>query len=164
MKICPDGEILCETRDTGYVLANGESLNRMEGIVESPSGSIYAVGYTNRSLFLFDGLILKVTPDGCIDTLCMTTNIEDLLRLQEQKIKAFPNPLQHELNIVIDKSLPQDASVSIYNAMGHLIFSGHMDGSKKVMNVSEWPGGMYVVRLEADGVIMGSVKVVKAAY
>ncbi|MBK8832506.1 MAG: hypothetical protein IPN60_16935 [Saprospiraceae bacterium] len=99
----PDGKY-SETRDTGYVLANGESLNRMEGIIESLTGRIYAVGYTNRSLFLFDGLILKVSPDGCIDTLCTTTSIEDNLRLLEQKIDAYPNPMQYELNIVLDES------------------------------------------------------------
>ncbi len=163
MKICPDGEVLCETRDTGYVLANGESLNRMEGIIESLTGSIYAVGYTNRSLFLFDGLILKVSPDGCIDTLCTTTSIEDNLRLLEQKIDAYPNPMQDELNIVLDESLPPDVSVSIYNTMGHLVFSDDIDGHKKTISVADWPVGLYVVQSVSKGSVVASIKVVKSS-
>jgi len=164
LKIGLDGNVIWELRDTGYAFPDGQSLNFMEGIASSSCNSIYAVGYTYKSASFYEGLLLKVTGDGCVDTICTTTDIENLIRLKEQKISIFPNPMQDELSIVMDDALSPDATVSIYNAMGYLVFSGRMDGSKKVIDVSEWPGGMYVIRVEADGVMMGSVKVVKVAY
>ena len=93
---------------------------------------------------LVEGYITK-TP---LNPSALFVSEKAVILLQTQKIDAYPNPMQDELNIVMDDSLPPDASVSIYNAMSHLVFSGHMDELKKVMDVSEWPGGMYVVRVE----------------
>lgn len=162
LKIGLDGNVIWELRDTGYAFPDGQSLNFMEGIASSSCNSIYAVGYTYISAGFYEGLILKVSGDGCIDTLCTTTAIEDILRLQEQKIDAYPNPMQDELNIVLDELLPEDVSVSIYNTMGHLVFSDVMDGHKKTISVADWPAGLHVVQAISKGSVVASIKVVKS--
>lgn len=156
------GDLSCEVRDTGIFLPNLGSSNRLEGIVQSESGSIYTVGYTYKSSGFYEGLLLKINMDGCIDTLCTTTAIEDILRHQEQKIDAYPNPMQDELNIVLDESLPPDASVSIYNTLGHLIFSDVMYGHKKTISVADWPVGLYVVQAVSKGRVVANIKVIKS--
>ncbi len=162
LKICPDGEVIWELRDTGLILTYGESLNFMEGIAASSCNSVYTVGYTYKSAGFYEGLILKVSGDGCIDTLCTTTAIEDILRLREQKIDAYPNPMQDELNIVLDESLPPDVSVSIYNTIGHLVFSDVIDGYHKTISVADWPDGLYVLQAVSKGRVVASIKVVKS--
>ena len=156
------GNLSCEVRDTGIFIPNLGSSNRLEGIVQSESGSIYTVGYTYKSSGFYEGLLLKINMDGCIDTLCTTTAIEDILRLREQKIDAYPNPMQDELNIVLDESLPPDVSVSIYNTLGHLVFSDVMYGHKKSISVADWPVGLYVVQAISKGRVVASIKVVKS--
>ena len=80
------------------------------------------MGYTYKSSGFYEGLLLKINMDGCIDTLCTITDIEEQIWLKENKINLYPNPLQDELNIVLDESLLRDAKVSIYNPLGHLVF------------------------------------------
>jgi len=162
LKIGLDGNVIWELRDTGYAFPDGQSLNFMEGIASSSCNSIYAVGYTYISAGFYKGLILKVSGDGCIDTLCTTTAIEDILRLHDQKIDAYPNPMQDELNIVLDESLPPNFSVSIYNTMGQWVFSGYMDGHKKTISVADWPIGLYVVQAISKGRVVASIKVIKS--
>jgi hypothetical protein len=155
------GDLSCEVRDTGIFIPNLGSSNRLEGIVQSESGSIYTVGYTYKSSGFYEGLLLKINMDGCVDTLCNTTAVEDILRLREQKIDAYPNPMQDELYIVLDESLPPDVSVSIYNTMGHLVFSDVMDGHKRTISVVDWPVGLYVVQAISKGRVVASIKVIK---
>lgn len=163
LKIGLDGKVIWELRDTGYAFPDGQSLNFMEGIASSSCSSIYAVGYTYKSAGFYEGLLLKVSGDGCVDTLCTTTAIEDILRLSEQKIDAYPNPMQYELNIVLDESLPPDASVSIYNTMGHLVFSGYIEGNVKTISVADWPVGLYVIQAISKGRVVASIKVVRSS-
>jgi hypothetical protein len=161
MKICPNGEIVCEIRDTGYVLPNGESLNRMEGIVESPSGSIYAVGYTNRSLFLYDGLILKVNLDGCIDTLCTITDIEDHIRLQEDLVLLYPNPVRSALQISISENVSLPVLVSVHDVHGRQLHKTWIHQHSASVDLSGLVSGPYYVVTEKNGSILHAQTIVK---
>jgi hypothetical protein len=63
---------------------------------------------------------------------------------------------------VLDESLPPDASVSIYNTMGHMAFSDVMYGHKKSISVADWPVGLYVVQAVSKGRVVASIKVIKS--
>lgn len=92
-KIDPlQGDIVWEARDTGYWYPNWGSVTYMEGLTLLESGSVVAVGYTYHRPTGYDhGLVIKVTKDGCIDTLCTTSTIDAYLA-RHDGISVYPNP------------------------------------------------------------------------
>ncbi len=146
-----NGDILWEVRDTGIALTYGQSLNIMEGITQSESGSIFAVVYTYKSANVYEGLLLKVTPDGCIDTLCTTTAIEDDIRLQVEKMVVYPNPARDEVTLEVSREVPSCSIITIYTLQGVEMHRGRLDGSKHRIDVSGWPAGSYIARLMVSG-------------
>ncbi len=151
MRVGLDGKLLCEVRDTGIWHPALGSSNRLEGIAESESGSIYAVGYTYRRANVYEGLLLKVTPDGCIDTLFTTTAIEDYIRLQEEKMVLYPNPARDEITIEVSRDIPPDAMLMVYNLKGVEMYRGRLTDTKHRLDVSVWPAGSYIVWLMVPG-------------
>jgi hypothetical protein len=119
-KIDPEnGELIWDTRDTSFYISGWGSRNRLEGLTALISGSIIAVGYTMDYTFHENGLLYKVSKDGCIDTLCAATNIEDLLLHPDQRIQFYPNPASELINIDIgDHPL---LLVEIYDLQGVLM-------------------------------------------
>ncbi|MEP6795969.1 MAG: T9SS type A sorting domain-containing protein [Saprospiraceae bacterium] len=161
LKICPDGEILWELRDTGFVLSTGESLNFMEGIAGSSCNSTYAVGYTYKSSGFYEGLILKVSGDGCIDTICTTTAIEDLFKMQKQKILLYPNPARDELNIQFSDEIPKNTFVSIYDIYGRELKSSHFYVAKNNIDLSSLPNGLYILNISDGNHLIATRKFIK---
>jgi hypothetical protein len=161
MKICLNSDIIWEVRDTGIALPNGQSLNLMEGIIESGSGSIYAVGYTYKSAGFYEGLLLKVRKDGCVDTICTTTAIENLIRLQQEKILVYPNPVSDELTIQFSKSFSKDFLIKLYDSFGREKFSEHLYENKKKIDVSNLPPGLYILQISDKEHVMAIRKIIK---
>lgn len=161
LKICPDGDVFWELRDTGLILNNGESLNFMEGIAASSCHSIYAVGYTYKSPGFYEGLILKVSGDGCIDTLCTTTDIENFIRLKEKRILLFPNPARSELHIAVSEAVPLPILVLLYDMHGRLFMSTWINQYETSLDISGLPDGIYHIMVEKNGMIILADTMVK---
>lgn len=132
------------------------------GVSFSPSGSIYSAGYIesysqpNKNY----GWILKITADGCVDTLCTTTGMEEIIRSNQQKLYLYPNPVEDELNIRLDESLPPEITISIVNAMGQRMYTGILEDHKMSIPVSDWLAGLYFVQAMHHGKHIASVKVI----
>jgi hypothetical protein len=94
------------------------------------------------------------------------------------RLKVFPNPARDILNIVIPEQLKTEnhspvfnlttvyhqwhsAILEIYDLFGRRMFSKEVLQSEKevAVDVSLWPGGMYVVRLVYNGQTVGNGKV-----
>ncbi|MGB3078017.1 MAG: T9SS type A sorting domain-containing protein [Saprospiraceae bacterium] len=161
MKICLDGSVQCEIRDTGIALPNGQSLNLMEGIVESESGSIYAVGYTYKNANFYEGLLLKINKDGCIDTICTTTAIEDQIHLEEDKVLLYPNPTRDELTIQFSDEIPKNTFVRIYDTYGRELKSSHLYESKNILDLSGLPNGVYMLQISDEKHLIATRKFIK---
>lgn len=151
MKICPDGDIIWEVRDTGIVLDNGESLNYMEGITASICNSTYAVGYSYKSAGFYEGLILKVSGDGCFDTLCTTTKMEDLIRGESQEMLIYPNPATSNIHIHFANELQNPVEIKLYNNLGVLKKSLSIFDSTSDLDISSLPIGVYWLMAESNG-------------
>lgn len=161
-KICPDdGHVIWEVRDTGLILNNGESLNFMEGIAATSCNSVYAVGYTYKSAGFYEGLILKVSGDGCIDTLCTTTDIENLIRLNEKRMLVFPNPARSELQIKLSEVIPLPVMVRLYDMHGRQLISTWIYQHATSMDISVLANGLYHVVAENNGLIIGTETMIK---
>lgn len=161
LKICPNGEVLWELRDTGLILNNGESLNFMEGIATSSCNSVYAVGYTYKSANFYEGLLLKISGDGCIDTLCTSTDIENLIRSQEDIIRVYPNPTSSDLHIQMQNVSQEPVNISLYNHFGVLLKSFSYSSTNMDIDISFLPAGLYWLSAESDGRRLGVTKVLK---
>ncbi len=161
LKICPDGDMIWELRDTGLILNNGESLNFMEGIAASSCNSVYAVGYTYKSEGFYEGLLLKIHGDGCIDTLCTTTDIEEVVQLKENKIHIYPNPAHSELQIRFSDEVHLPVHLWIYDMYGRRLISVLMNQYATTIDISGLPQGLYHVVSEHQGLIISSETMVK---
>ncbi len=155
------GDLSCEVRDTGIFIPNLGSSNRLEGIVQSESGSIYTVGYTYKSSGFYEGLLLKINMDGCIDTLCTTTAIENLIRRKEDIIRVYPNPTSSDIHIQM-QNIPQGpVKISIYDQLGVLLKSYSLSSGEIDIDVSFLSGGLYLITAESGGKKLGTTKVLK---
>lgn len=67
--------------------------------------------------------------------------------ISNEGFRVYPNPAQQTLNIELEKSANSE-SVIIYNMMGHEIKHCILKESKININVSDWPAGMYFVKVE----------------
>jgi hypothetical protein len=161
LKICPDGEILWELRDTGIVQPTGESLNFMEGIAAPLCNSVYSVGYTYKSSGLYEGLIFKVSGDGCIDTLCTSVDIENIIKAERQKMVISPNPASSSIQVQLANGPHGQGSIKVYNSLGALKQSFAISSSISVLDVSSLPNGVYWIVAEYSGKLLATQKLIK---
>lgn len=62
----------------------------------------------------------QATADGCIDTLCTTSTIDDFLARQTKKVLVYPNPTTDYLIFEIDEDV-RDVHVEIFDLHGRLL-------------------------------------------
>lgn len=148
------GDALCEVRDTGIFIPLLGSSNRLEGIVQSNTESIYTVGYTYKSPGFYEGLLLKVSGDGCMDTLCTTTNIENLIHLKEKRMLLYPNPARSVLQVKLSEEISLPVTVSLYDMHGRAHISTLIDQFETTLDIADLPGGVYYVVSESKGTIL----------
>ena len=70
----------------------------------------------------------------------------------EIPIKIYPNPTNNLLNIKIN----EDVQYELTSTLGQRIFKGTLSGTKKQINVSQLPEGMYYLRIKNQ-----TIKVIK---
>lgn len=86
-----------------------------------------------------------------------TVGIEEPTEVKNSylKLKIFPNPTNQAVNIEIDGSSNTDATVSIYDLSGRLVFSNTymiLQGSNVVnVNVENLNKGTYLIKTQVDG-------------
>lgn len=80
-----------------------------------------------------------------------TTAIEE--PLADESLRVYPNPANNSLNIDLSALNSLDGQLSVHNLMGQQVYGSSMDNNSQVLqlNTSEWPQGMYIVRLEVAG-------------
>jgi hypothetical protein len=75
-----------------------------------------------------------------------TTSTQDLI--QESSIKVYPNPILNELTI--QKDSYDDTNYSIINLTGQTLSSGTLTSSKSIIQTSDFPVGIYFVKIENE--------------
>jgi hypothetical protein len=65
------------------------------------------------------------------------------------EFSVFPNPVQNQLTFLTQQSLPEKASIEIFNALGQSVFQTKMPNEKQ-LDVSTLASGMYFVKV-TDG-------------
>jgi hypothetical protein len=164
LKIDPlNGDVIWNARDTGLWRENWGSRNVMEGIAVLPSGSVVAVGYTYAGQGFERGFLLKTTKDGCIDTICTTSIIDDYLVRQLSQVHVYPNPTTDHLIFDVDEDNRDDIYAEIYDLTGKKLQSQRMRAGIKVMMLDEgkYAPGMFIWRVVTEkGVLIEAAKFV----
>jgi blue copper oxidase len=74
---------------------------------------------------------------------------EDLL---VEEIKLYPNPVNENLNLIINENAGSDYFVTISNNIGQIIFSGTYDRNEISIPVNDYYPGMYIITAkDSDG-------------
>ncbi len=78
------------------------------------------------------------------------------------KLSAYPNPATTMLKIDYAAEMPNGAQLVMYNIAGQKVFSQTLEDSASTVNVSvvDFPKGVYMYRIEANGYQTASKKVV----
>lgn len=124
----------------------------LHGAVQLPSGSIIAAGQINvyyPSPGKSWGWLIKVSKDGCIDTLaCSTSSIPNLEAYHESSLKVYPNPTNGPL--FFDDTKIQWDKIEIINSQGQVMKAiNKLD--KTELNLTGMPAGMYIIRFVRKG-------------
>jgi hypothetical protein len=124
----------------------------LHGAVQLPSGSIIAAGQINvyhpapgKSW----GWLIKVSKDGCIDTLaCSVSAIKNGNNYQMKNMKVFPNPT-NGLLFFDDTEILWD-KIEIINLQGQLMEVFNRP-DKTELNLTDMQAGMYMIRFVRKG-------------
>ena len=95
------GHILWNVTDSIYF--SRQNAHITAGMDIAPSGSIYVGGYVtvNELEPGSQAFVIKYTSDGCSDTLCTTTSINEQIKQSDQPIVMYPNPASDVLHLVV---------------------------------------------------------------
>ena len=76
------------------------------------------------------------------------TNIEDII---EPVTRIYPNPSDNIINIEIEN--PNNATIEIYNVSGRLVFSKLLKLKLEIINISDFPRGIYIVKVIRGNIV-----------
>lgn len=153
LSVAPNGDSIWNYLDTAFTFAS----NLLYDAVELPSGSIIACGYSRTTNPLKDwAWLVKVSKDGCVDTLnCFPiSNVGDLM--PQAQIKAYPNPTFDI--IYLDLSDEERAEYQIFDLSGNLIKSGFVTNRR--IDFSALPSGGYVLQIRSKNALVNK-KIIK---
>jgi hypothetical protein len=142
LRVSPTGDSIWNFLDTAFGLAQ----NRIYDVVELPSGSIIACGYSQTLNPPKNwGWLVKVSKDGCVDTLnCFPMSSVGNF-MMEQQIKVYPNPTTDF--IYLDLPEGGQSEYQIIDLSGNLIKSGIVSDSK--ISTSLLSSGGYVLKVRS---------------
>ncbi len=146
-----EGSIIWDTRDTAFVIPGWGSRNRMEGITVLLGGSVISVGYTMDHTFHENGLVYKITKDGCIDTLCSTVAISELSYITDDHVNVFPNPACQFITFELSDEQTK-YYLKIYSIDGILIHSEVLSSGSAIIKIdkSKFQSGIYGWKIHSD--------------
>jgi hypothetical protein len=161
IKLDNKGKLLWSAQDTAFFHPQFGSTSFMHAIAEAPTGSIYSAGFAehpqSNGMWRTYGWLLKITADGCIDTLCTTTSLLDQISNLNNSVKVYPNPARGYLIVDVDAE-SNDRYAELYDLHGRMIAHNSLRAGQNVVLLDAIPG-IYVWRvLKKNGQLIGSGK------
>jgi hypothetical protein len=155
-KISPEGDSIWSRIDTVFWHPDCGADNYLGGVATLSSGSIVAAGYANSYCYTnvrTYGWVLKLSKDGCIDTLCVTTDLNREPNVPE--IIVYPNPTPGIVNI----AGCDNCEVAIYDMFGRLVQKYQFDN--RSLDLSLLTYGAYFLKIKKQGRIVKMDKIIK---
>ena len=149
-KFSSDGDIIWSRRDT-FIFDPKHGYNeKLAGVVTLPSGSVFVVGSASSTSNVQNrtfGWVLKISNDGCIDTICANSDRTYPNFFQKRSVIS-PNPTSGRLTV---KDC-MDCSMKVYDLSGVLIHEKHH--LNPYTDLSFLRDGIYIVHIyEKDQLI-----------
>ena len=82
----------------------------------------------------------------------------DLIEIQ---LRAFPNPTNDVLNLIVGDDDFQKVTYALYNNTSKLMTKGTVNGSEAQISMATYKAGVYFLEVKADGKAVKRFKVVK---
>lgn len=149
------------TKKIDFTMANGS--NPRGGLVQSKNGKLYGMtsyGGANNLGVLFEydfkdnTYAKKMDFDAAhggnpgsgnlIEVLSIATGIE-MTEASSNTLLVFPNPTEDILTIEFDKPI---GDISVVNSIGQVIIQKNVVDNNALINLSEYPDGVYFLRLK----------------
>jgi hypothetical protein len=183
----PSGEYtvhvgIVERKITGVTGSNGETEfeNVVKTFLPSPAGStLYRSWnsndtdsvpnywylqnvYNQNELEVFSFIQDESTSEvyqAVLKKIDFVTGIKDP-SFQENQLLVYPNPANKEFFLQFDKPVSGTVKVNIYNNLGAVVKSIDITGpaDKKLIPVSEFPDGIYIIRAVSGTSVLGTQK------
>ncbi|MEZ4919607.1 MAG: T9SS type A sorting domain-containing protein [Saprospiraceae bacterium] len=115
------------------------------GAGELSSGSIIAVGTARLGIDYYYWLV-KMSPDGCIDTINCISLSNNVLGVIDQQsyLKVYPNPADSQIEITLSSTNNSGHKIHITSIDGRIMHSEDAN-SNLTINSSSWSEGMYII-------------------
>lgn len=165
-KFSPQGDSIWSRYDMGPYPPNYVNSHFFGGVGVLSSGNIIAGGSAEEGQKKYIWLV-KVTTDGCLDTIfCGLVNAaEEVLPEQEgMEVRVYPNPASDYLNIQYRTQQPlRRATFRIFDAMGRVVKEFLSDYPKDtvILPVWDWPQGVYFLEASAEGKVLATSRFLK---
>ncbi|MCO6491431.1 MAG: T9SS type A sorting domain-containing protein [Phaeodactylibacter sp.] len=152
-KFSPEGDSLWENLiDAPFPLVN-TSQGTLAGVGELSSGSIVAAGETINGNQRYIWLV-KVTPDGCLDTLCsVATAVEEAAApAGEAPFSLFPNPTPGPLTLAWPGApAGREAHIRLFDAAGREVWRQQRRVERQMeIALSGLPDGVYFLQVQTE--------------
>jgi hypothetical protein len=99
-----------------------------------------------------------VTP---VDTIKDTTGIIQINR-QAPSLKAYPNPFNEEVNIVVQDAPVENSWIELTNTLGQTVYRKRLTGRNATLKISQnLPPDVYLVKLLDDSRVIATQKLVR---
>jgi hypothetical protein len=173
-KFTEEGEQLwtrCDTLiNTDEYIYNISFHTGFAGLTILPSGSIIVAGQVDRhdiqnQTARVIGWLFKVTPDGCLDTLCDLSTALFEPSITSEVIKVYPNPASEVLNIYFKNNQNRkDGLFRLIDINGRTVLElkAAQNDLEYKMPLEKYASGIYFLQYMQEGILMKSEKVVIA--
>jgi len=159
MKFSPEGDSIWSRYDRAPFPPHFGNDNFFGGVGVLSSGSIVAGGTATEGPDRYIWLV-KVTNDGCLDTLfCGLVPVHD--PSPQVDITVFPNPCRESVNITLTDYLPRDAKAVLYDATGQRQKVQPLHTGWNTLLLDGLQKGLYFYEIREGGVLLKSGKLVK---
>jgi uncharacterized protein (TIGR02145 family) len=105
----------------------------------------------NVKMSYADAVVLQYESNqrGGFSIRCLkNANVETIELKDDLGLRLYPNPAMNEVTLITSNSEMLGADVRLYSLSGTLMLNDSMTGSTKTLDVSNLPGGSYVVIVE----------------
>lgn len=147
------------TSSTNTLMYNWDFGDGTSGTGANPTHTYNAVGSYNVQFMAQNG--------GCTNILTQTVNVSALTDIESQLgitgIALFPNPNEGAFHLVYQLSAPQPTSISVFNALGQIVWSEKMPAVAQVekeIHLSTISKGIYYLQIASEnGVVSRKIEV-----
>ncbi|MCP4439690.1 MAG: T9SS type A sorting domain-containing protein [Aureispira sp.] len=153
-------DIMLPDSNVNEPLSNGFFRYRIEQKPNNPNGTVIenqAAIYFDYNPAVMTNTTFHTIGENFVSTII--TGIEDVL-IEDVAVKVYPNPFQEQTTIEVEGGDHQELTLRVYDLMGRMVLQTNATENKIQLQRGNLPQGVYVYRLEGDGELINTGKVI----